>query len=68
MRLPDARRAEQEDVIAALDVAPGGELADELGIDGRLELEVEALEGLLKREAGHGDAHGQVLLGRGADL
>src|SRR5262249_19216791 len=57
VRLADPRCPEQQDVIATLDVASGAELADELGIDRRLKLEVETLERLLEREAGHGNAH-----------
>src|SRR5262245_49931233 len=68
MGLADPRRPEQQHVVAALDVASRGEFADELWIDGRLKLEVEALQRLLEGEAGHGDTHGQVLLRLGADL
>jgi hypothetical protein len=45
MTLPDPGRTEQQQVVAALNVAAGGEFADLVGIDRRLELEVEALEG-----------------------
>jgi hypothetical protein len=44
MALADPGRSEQKGVIAAFDVAAGGELADELQIDRGLKLEVEALE------------------------
>ena len=44
---------EQQHVLGADDEATGGELADELVVDGRLELEVEVLEGLDGREVGN---------------
>jgi hypothetical protein len=47
MTLPDPGRTEQEEVVAALNVAAGCEFADLLGIDRRLDLEVKALEGFL---------------------
>jgi len=68
MRLAHARRSEQQHVVAALDVAAGREFADHLRIDRGLELEVEALERLVEREARHAGAHRQVLLGLGAHL
>jgi hypothetical protein len=42
-------------------VAAGGQLADELGVDRRLELEVELLERLHDREVGDLDPHGDTL-------
>src|SRR5919201_6720836 len=68
MTLPHPGRTQQQHVIAALDIAPGGELADLLGIDRGLELEVEALERLLEREARHRDAHLMVLVGFRVEL
>ena len=52
MGLADARRTEQQDVVAGGDEAAGGELAYELGVDAGLELEVEVVEGLRRREDG----------------
>ena len=58
------RRTEEQDVIAALHVATGSEFPDLLGIDRRLELEVEALHALLEGKARHHDEHLMMLLGR----
>jgi hypothetical protein len=63
MGFPDPGRAEQQQVVAALDIAASSKFTDLLGIERRLELEVEALEGLLEREARHRDAHLMVLVG-----
>ena len=68
MALPHTRRTEEQDVIAALHVAASRQFPDLLGIDRRLELEVEALQGLLEREACHRDAHLMMLLGLRTDL
>ena len=68
MALPHTRRTEEQDVIAALHVAASRQFPDLLGIDRRLELEVEALQGLLEREARHRDPHLMMLLGLRADL
>jgi hypothetical protein len=46
VRLADARRAEEEDVLGAGDEPTGGELADQLGVDRGLELEVKLVERL----------------------
>ena len=53
MSLADAGRPEKQDVIAAVHVAPACEFAQQLDIDRRLELEVEALQRFLKWEARH---------------
>lgn len=68
MALADSRWSQEQDVIAAVHVAAGREFADLFGVDGGLELEVEALQGFLEREAGHRDPHLMVLLGLRADL
>lgn len=46
VRLADAGRTEEQDVLGGGDEAAGAQLADELLVDGRLELEVELLERL----------------------
>src|ERR1700692_2245572 len=63
MGFPDPRRAEQQQVVAALDIAASSKFTDLLGIERWLEIEVETLEGLLEREARHRDAHLMVLVG-----
>src|SRR5216683_8235301 len=68
MALPDPRRSEQQQVVAALDVTAGRKFADLLGIERRLELEVEALERLLEGKAGHRDTHLMMFVGLGVDL
>jgi hypothetical protein len=68
VRLADAGRTQQQDVVAGFEIATGRQLADDLRVNRRLELEIEGVERLLKREARHRDAHGQVLLGLGANL
>ena len=68
MALPDSGRSEEQDVIAALHVAASREFPDQLGIDRGLELEVEALKGLLERKARHRDSHLMVLVGLRSDL
>ncbi len=45
LRLPDAGRPEQDQVLGPLDEGQGGELAHQLAVDGGLEGEVELLEG-----------------------
>jgi hypothetical protein len=49
-------------------IAPRRQLADHFRIDRWLEFEIEGVEGFLKREAGHRDAHREVFLGLGANL
>ena len=56
---PDVGRAEEQDVVAALEITAGGQFANDFRIDGRLELEVERVQGLLEREARHRHAHRQ---------
>src|ERR1700677_5111566 len=68
MRFPDPGRAEQQQVVAALDIAAGGEFADLSGIERGLELEGEALQRLLERDARHRDSHLMVLMGFRVDL
>ena len=68
MGFPDPGRAEQQQVVAAPDVAARDQFADLLGIERRLELEVEALERLLEREARHRDPHLMVLVRFRVDL
>ncbi len=46
MRLAHARRAEQHDVLGALDEAQAGELAELLAVDRRLKVEVELVQAL----------------------
>ena len=66
--LPTPGGPKIEDVFSLADVAPGGELADELLVDRRLEAEVEVVERLHRREVGDLDAHGDALALLGADL
>jgi len=66
--LADPGRAQEQDVVGIGDEPAGGQLLDHLGVDRRLELEVEAVEGLLEREAGHGGLHGRVPFVLGGDL
>ena len=68
VRLADAGRAQQQDVVPRFEIAAGRQLADHFRIDGWLEFEVEGIERLLKGKARHRDAHGEVLLGLGTDL
>ena len=49
--LSDARRAEQDDVLGALDKAEPGELVDLLAVDRGLKLEVEVVQALDPWEA-----------------
>ena len=49
---PNAGRAEEDDVVGAFDEAAAGELADDLAIDGGLEVKVELVERLDPREPG----------------
>jgi hypothetical protein len=57
MRLADARRAEQEQVLAVGDPPTGGEIADLLRIDRGLGVVVEAGEILDRREVGELEGH-----------
>jgi len=61
-------RPQQDDVLPVGDVAAACQLFDLLLVDGGLEAEVEALQGLDEGEAGHGGAHGDVLFGLGGHL
>src|SRR5260370_42256841 len=68
MAVSHAGRTEEQEFIGALYVAASRQFQDLLGIDRRLELEVEGVQGLLKRETRHRDAHLMMLLGLRADL
>ena len=52
MGLADAGRAEQDDVLGALDEAQAGELAHLLAVDRGLEVEVELVQALGPRQPG----------------
>src|SRR5215831_10899609 len=56
MRLADAGRAEQDDVLGALDEAETSQLADLLAIDRRLKVEIELLQALHPGEPGELEA------------
>src|SRR3569832_2988888 len=66
--LADAWRPEQQDVFRLRDEVAGGELADELGVERRLELEVELLEGLHHGEVRDLDSHCDATLLLGVEL
>ena len=66
--LADPRGSQQDDVLPVGDVAAACQFLDLLLVDGGLEAEVEALQGLDEGEAGHGGAHGDVLFGLGGHL
>jgi len=68
MTLADPGRAEQQQVVAALNVAAGSKFADLLGIDRGLELEVETLERLLEGKPRHRNPHLMMLVGLRIDL
>ena len=68
MRLADAGRAEEQDILGLGDEAAGGELANQPLIDGGLEFEVELFERLHRREVRDLDAHGDALALLGGDL
>jgi hypothetical protein len=55
-------RAQQQQIIAALNVATDREFANLFGIERRLELEIETLKGLLVQKACHRDPHLTVLV------
>ena len=48
MALARTGRAEEDGVFCPLEEAPGGELEDQSAVDLRVELEVEAIEGLVR--------------------
>jgi len=62
VRLADAGWPEHEHVLGAGDEAARGELANELGVDRRLELELELVECLHRREVCDLDPHRDALL------
>src|SRR3569623_2673695 len=68
MRLADAWRPEQQDVFRLRDEVAGGELADVLGVERRLDLEVELLEGLHHGEVRDLDSHCDATLLLGVEL
>jgi hypothetical protein len=68
VRLTNAGRPEHEHVFGAGDEAAGRELAHELGIDRRLELELELLERLHRWEVRDLDPHRDALLLLGLGL
>src|SRR5271165_5958566 len=68
MTFADSGRTQQQQVVAVVDIAAGGEFAKLLGINRWLELEVEALEGLLEGKARHRNPHLMVLVGFRIDL
>jgi hypothetical protein len=68
MGLADTWRAEDEHVFRLASVAAGGQLPNQLCIDGGLELEVELFDRLHRREVRDLDAHGDALTLLGSDL
>src|SRR5437867_8830679 len=66
--LADTRRTQEQDIVAVGDEPAGGQLLDHLGVNRGLELEVEAVERFLEREASHGGLHGRVPFVLGGDL
>ncbi len=66
MGLADPRWAQDDHVVAVLDVVAAGQSHQLAFVDGRLIAEVEGLQGFHEGEAGHGRAHRDVLrrLGR----
>ena len=68
MGLPGARRSQEDDILRVLDEAPRGEFVDLLPVDGRLEAEVETLQGLEVRKPRHRRAHGHLALGLAGHL
>ncbi len=68
VRLADAGRAEEQDVLAPAMKRPVASSRTSFAVDGRLELEVELLERLHRREVGDLDAHGDALALLGVDL
>jgi hypothetical protein len=68
VRLADAGRSEHQHVFGAGDEATGRELAHELVIDRWLELEIELVERLHRREVRDLNAHGDAFLLFGVSL
>ena len=64
-RLAAARLAEEQDRGAGFDEAEPGEVGDELGVDGGLEVEVELLDGAPGREVGEAQPGVQASLAGG---
>lgn len=52
MRLPNARRTQDDDVAGPLDEAAAGQLAQLATVERGLEVDIELLEGLVPRETG----------------
>ncbi len=61
MGFADAGWPEEDDVFGIRDEAAGSELSNELGVEGRLELEVEVIERFHGRKVRDVDAHGDTL-------
>lgn len=68
MRFADAGRAEEQRILALLQIAPGAEFTDQFHINGGLDLKVERLQRLLEREPRHRQPHRQMLVGLGLHL
>lgn len=68
VRLADTGRTQHDHVVPELDVVAGGQLLHLLLVDRGLVGEVERLQGLHEREAGHCRAHRDVIGGLGGDL
>ena len=68
MGLADARRAQEQDVLAVGDEAQGGQLADLALADGGLKGKVELVQGLDEREVGQLGLHGDIPLVAGRDF
>ena len=54
MCFADAGRPEEQRILAVLQIALGGQFTDEFHINGGLDLNLEGVQGLLKRESRHG--------------
>src|SRR5437879_9490303 len=68
MRLAGSGRAEEDDVVAALDEVEGAEVSDDVTLEAALVVEVELLEGLAGREPGGADAQLAAVGLAGGDL
>lgn len=68
MGLAAAGLAEEQDRPALVDEAEGGEVVDELAVDGGLEVEVELVDGAAEREAGVAQSGGHAPVAGGGGL
>src|SRR5215831_5928211 len=68
MRLAHPRRPQEQDILTVFQIAAGGDLPDDLDINGGLEFKVDALERLLEWESRHRYPHRQMLLRLGPDF